>query len=74
MVYLDGDSSRLSTPAAHPNSHRCGSIAQRDARFVAYVTAVVQRGMIDFPNDYDVDHKPLPLEAAAVDSGNTHRH
>lgn len=69
VVYLEGDSSRLPAPAAHPDRHRRGSIAQRDERFVPHVTAIVQGGTIDFPNEDDVYHNVFSLSTAAAANG-----
>ncbi|HEY5061378.1 MAG TPA: hypothetical protein VII52_07560 [Gemmatimonadaceae bacterium] len=69
VVYLEGDSTRLPSAAERLDSHRHGSIAQRDERFVPHVMPILQGGTVDFPNEDDVYHNVFSLSTAAAPNG-----
>lgn len=69
VIYLEGDSARLWSPAQSPEPRMRTTIAQRDERFVPHVRAVVQGATVDFPNEDDVFHNVFSLSAAASQNG-----
>jgi plastocyanin len=69
VVYLEGDSISGLTDDGRGESHRHGSIAQRDERFVPHIMPIVQGGTVDFPNEDDVYHNVFSLSANAAPGG-----
>ncbi|MEP6494845.1 MAG: hypothetical protein ABJF01_19315 [bacterium] len=66
VVYLDGDGEHLPASPSRIESHRHGSIAQRDERFAPHVVAVMQGGKVEFPNEDDVFHNVYSLSSGST--------
>jgi plastocyanin len=69
VLYLEGDSARLSAPGAPAEGRARASIAQRDERFVPHVLAVLQGSTVEFPNEDDVYHNVFSLSSGAGPNG-----